>query len=440
MTRDFDKHEREDERPSSRNTSSGRNGEERSPRPARPRLNRETVDRAWESGAPPKHADYRARNNSRPASRDNWRRDQSAGSSSAQYSRTNRKPFDRDNRQQSERPPYGNADSRPRPYNGGARNFNDQRNNDRPNYTERPPRNNSSEQGAPRNYAPRPYNGDRPQGQRGGYQPRPYNGNRPQGQRGGYQPRPHEGDRPQGQRGGYQPRSFNRDEQRPAHNFERDERPPRNFERNQQGPREYQQRPPQNARWRSRPSMQPDYAPHRYDAPKPAPQSERFEGDYEQFNTQEAPQHSSDQFRDRPDRQPNRERTEERAEQPVERHVTRLPDGRVLKGSRPVQRKNAQFWTEVAHETEALITPVETPIDPEVTNTPRTELEIPPTTQSGEAPPLTKVQRKAQAKPRTASAVVRGKKVGTKKAATKAEKPRSTGPKPSQRGHKWPTT
>jgi hypothetical protein len=35
--------------------------------------------------------------------------------------------------------------------------------------------------------------------------------------------------------------------------------------------------------------------------------------------------------------------------------VTRLPDGRVLKGSRPAQRKNAQFWTEVAEDTEDLL-------------------------------------------------------------------------------------
>jgi len=41
--------------------------------------------------------------------------------------------------------------------------------------------------------------------------------------------------------------------------------------------------------------------------------------------------------------------------------MTRLPDGRVLKGSRPAQRKEAQFWTGIANETEGLIKQVETP-------------------------------------------------------------------------------
>ena len=40
--------------------------------------------------------------------------------------------------------------------------------------------------------------------------------------------------------------------------------------------------------------------------------------------------------------------------------MTRLPDGRVLKGPRPAQRKNAQFWTGIANETEELVKQVET--------------------------------------------------------------------------------
>ena len=38
-----------------------------------------------------------------------------------------------------------------------------------------------------------------------------------------------------------------------------------------------------------------------------------------------------------------------------ERHVTPLPDGRVLKGPRPVQRKNAEFWTDIAQNTDELL-------------------------------------------------------------------------------------
>src|SRR5205823_9616036 len=90
MTRDFSKQRRDDERPSSRNSSSGRYGEERSPRPARPRLNREAVDRAWENGAPQNHADYRGgRNSNRHGQppRDSRQRDSQFDQSSARYSR-----------------------------------------------------------------------------------------------------------------------------------------------------------------------------------------------------------------------------------------------------------------------------------------------------------------------------------------------------------------
>src|SRR5262249_25427869 len=53
--------------------------------PARPRLNRATVDRAWENGAPHRHADYKPRHpneagtnrtNHRPNSQRNWRNTQ----------------------------------------------------------------------------------------------------------------------------------------------------------------------------------------------------------------------------------------------------------------------------------------------------------------------------------------------------------------------------
>ena len=76
MTRDFNKQRRDDMRPSSREQSSNRYGDERSPRPARPRLNRKSVDRAWESGAPSHHADYRTRSNNGnrgQAPRNDWR-------------------------------------------------------------------------------------------------------------------------------------------------------------------------------------------------------------------------------------------------------------------------------------------------------------------------------------------------------------------------------
>src|SRR5260370_30416906 len=83
MTRDYNNQPRDDMHTSSRNQSSNKPGDEQSPRPARPRLNRQTVDRAWESGAPNKHADYRPRSggyNGHPP-RKNWRNKQQNGPS-----------------------------------------------------------------------------------------------------------------------------------------------------------------------------------------------------------------------------------------------------------------------------------------------------------------------------------------------------------------------
>src|SRR5436305_6349316 len=125
MTRDFSKQRRDDERPSSPNSPSGRYGEERSPRPARPRLNRAAVDRAWENGAPPKHDDYRPRRNNSndrngPPARDNRRHASqfdhpsaqnsrnSYGSQRSYGSRSSGRPLDnrQDNNRSTERTPY----------------------------------------------------------------------------------------------------------------------------------------------------------------------------------------------------------------------------------------------------------------------------------------------------------------------------------------------
>src|SRR5579883_1476055 len=61
MTRNFSNRRRDDMRPTSRTSSSGRYREEQSSRTSRPRLSRDAVDRAWENGATRKYADYRAR-------------------------------------------------------------------------------------------------------------------------------------------------------------------------------------------------------------------------------------------------------------------------------------------------------------------------------------------------------------------------------------------
>src|ERR1700693_572238 len=112
MTRDFNKPGRDDVRPFSRPQPSNRPGDERSPRPARPRLNRESVDRAWESGAPAQHADYRTRGNNGnrgQAPRNNWSGNAQNGQNrqGGQYPARNNHPG---------RPSYGDRPASPRRY------------------------------------------------------------------------------------------------------------------------------------------------------------------------------------------------------------------------------------------------------------------------------------------------------------------------------------
>src|SRR5258708_3276063 len=138
MTRDFKKQRRDNERPYSRNSSSSRYGEERSPRPARPRLNRDMVDRAWENGARRDHPDYHAqRSDQNQSPRDNRQRYQQP---TAQNSRNNRRPYG--NRQDGYRPGERNTNSRdgarPRPYESGMRKFDEQHYDEHQGYSNRP--------------------------------------------------------------------------------------------------------------------------------------------------------------------------------------------------------------------------------------------------------------------------------------------------------------
>ena len=62
--------------------------------------------------------------------------------------------------------------------------------------------------------------------------------------------------------------------------------------------------------------------------------------------------------------------------------MTRLPDGHVLKGSRPAQRKNAQFWMEVAEDREELLEQVHpSPTEEKGTKEPLGQLHASPTEQ-----------------------------------------------------------
>src|SRR6266487_5208701 len=106
MTREYNKQRRDDSRPSFRNRSSNNYGDERAPRPARPRLNREIVDRAWESGAQHAHADYRPRSsNGQPprgnnGPRNNWHNQQPSEYSSSQNGHGGNRPSNNQRQEQ----------------------------------------------------------------------------------------------------------------------------------------------------------------------------------------------------------------------------------------------------------------------------------------------------------------------------------------------------
>ncbi|HLX57198.1 MAG TPA: hypothetical protein VKR83_09260 [Ktedonobacteraceae bacterium] len=379
MTRDFNKQRRDDERPDSRNSSSGRYGEERSPRPARPRLNRDTVDRAWENGARQNHADYRARNMQNGQSpRENWRRPQQSGQPSAYNGRTNnsgnsRTPYGNraDDRRPGERTPNRYQGSHPRPYESGMRKFDERQ------YSER------------RDHEYRPSGSEtRPQPREGGRYPNNRTPSRD-----------------------YEPR---RDD-RPANRFERDERPPRSFQRDDRSPRSFErdERPrgyyrerrqeraagrpdPQNPRWQSRPQR---FAPKSSNYPRQTSPREQFEGDYEQFDARTAPS-------------------------AIERQrEMRLPDNRAARRPREDQQRDAEFKAEIHQETANLIQHIE-PVEQASNDT------------TGEAAsgasPKTK---KARAGAHPASAKVRSRKAAAKQSDTNPDTPHL---RPSHRGFKWP--
>lgn len=324
MTREFNKRQRNDGQPPFRHQSPEHYGEERSPRPARPRLSREVVDRAWEMGAQYQHADYRPRNNGQ-SSYQNRHTNQSTGHTSPQHG-PNRSNTYRDRQNQ---------------YQG-----NNRRNESAP----------SDQRGPSNTHAQSFHPNRRPSG-------RFAQGNRP-------------------------PRFENNRPERSARS-----------EWNQENRRDNRNRfPPQRENT--------NYAPQ-----------EQFEGDYEYFsmdNTGSSP---------RPRRSfkpsPQGERT-------PERHVTRLPDGRVLKGSRPVQRQQARFWKDIHNETENLMGPDAQP--------PTTQQESPSKPEKRRTAPARKPTNPASRTHSTDEHLHGKKREGVDK------KPRSAGPRPSQRGFKWPSS
>ena len=374
MTREFNKQRRDDSRPSFRDRSSNNYGEERSSHPARPRLNRETVDRAWESGAQQKHADYRSRSNNGQPPRNNWRNNQQPSEySSSQNGHGGSRPYNnrqehyRDNPRSFER----TSDDPNGPRNPRARSFN-------PNNTNRQPYDNSrpGERRPYDNARPgerRPYDNSRP-GERRPYdnahpgERRPYDNARPGARRPYDNSRPDErsgpGARPDYRRDTnrpgnrderFQSQDRGRDNRRP--DFERNERP---FSNNRRGPTgQYSPRPgsdTRNPRWQSRTWTRREASPEeQQEHSSRTSYNEQFEGDYERFNNKEDRPAPRDIPRRSSRPEGNVSRGKPRQHEEEERHVTRLPDGRVIKGPRPLQRQEARFWTEVTDDTESLV-------------------------------------------------------------------------------------
>ena len=390
MTRDYNNQRREDPRSDSRGSSSGRFEGERSSRPARPRLNRDMVDRAWENGARQNHPDYRTRSDSKtPLNRDNRRPAQQTNRHSAQTSSNGRKSYAnrQDNYRPGERSTRSNNGPRPRTFEFSMRTFDDQQ----------------YDQYQRRGYSKQPYQDDYRQGTS-------RNTRRPDS-RSQYQGRDqYRGtQRREFDRNTSSPRSYDRDQQRPSREYDRDTRPTRSHDRDQQRPsRNTSESNVKNPRWQSRPEKRHDaYSSRSQENPRFEAEHELFEGDYEHF-----------------DRSSSTRPPTQASHIPEERNVTHMPDGRVLKGTLDEQHKKAEFWTEIAQESDELVKQVELEANSRV---------------ASDHPTGTSTRQRTNPRTRQASESKYERKTTKAKGRQSAPKQRSTGPKPSQRGFKWPT-
>lgn len=424
MTRNFKQHGRDDERPSSRNSSSGRFEGERSPRPARPRLNRESVDRAWEHGGRQQHPDYRPRGAARSPQprqqgqsfRDN-RRSTPYESSSNPSSRNSYRPS---NNYRNDRRP-DNRYARPERRYADPNSFESRMHAfDEDQYQERHRRSSSEDE---RPSYQRPDQGrDRPSGQSRPYPQRRYDSRNGAG-------RGSERDSRNGTG-----RSFERDARNSAgRGYERDARPNRGFGPNgnrnddrfdnrfdNRRANRYENRPDtRNPRFQSRPNR---FSRSHQRPIRPNSDAEQFEGDYEQYDASHEPV------------------------QRDERHVTRLPDGRVLKGGRREQREAAEFWTGVDQEAQELLSP-EAPVETDESDEVAQPKELPRQRRARVAAEKAEAEKKPR-RTRAASSEGHSKKASTrsaksdkaaKPAKTKSTKAPSSGPRPSQKGYQWPT-
>ena len=479
MTRNFSNQRRDGMQPSSRNSASGKYREEQSSRPARPRLSRDAVDRAWENGATRTYADYRPRQNppTSPAQRQ--------GRPAPAYERSrqpqNRRPYEPSQEtygtpRQGGYQPRQQPEGGPRPFNrpgyrapGGQPNLNNERWT-RPStpqqpggYTERneenrPPR---FRQDGPNNYnsAPRParfqqsgpnYRGANQPSRFQQDGPRNYdNASRPprfqqDGPRNPYsapQPSRFQQSGPNNYRGSNQPSRFQQDgpdnyrgpqRSRP---FERSDREREQFARGQRGNAPTGSRDNYNPRWQSRPGPQREYTHQQREYPTPRndnanerPGRAQFEGDYERFTDYE---HADT-------REPAAQI--ERPAPTYEKPVTRLPDGRVLKGPRPAQRKEARFWNGVEGETSELLAKVAPPQTPEESPLPQEQ----PVEEKKTPTRAARPKKPGESRTRKVKTVKSVRSEDAKPLSAKVARKNARGPqqpvtRPSRRGYKWPT-
>ena len=450
MTKNFSNQRRDGMPPSSRNSSSGGYREDQSSRPARPRLSRDAVDRAWENGATRTYADYRPR--------------QSSPNTPAQRQGRPAPGYERSRQPQNRRPYSASQESYGTPRQGGYQTR--QQSDTRPHYSNQPgyraPANQSGfngerwtrpssqrqtgdrperfeEQRAPRfqqDTPPSPYRGSNrsprfqqntPGAYRGNERPARFQQDAPPYRGSNRSPRfqPNDGPNSYGNTEGAP--QFQRENRAPqqARSFDRPERTREQFNR---GPRTNQPAPRRdsyNPRWQSRPGPQRDYTSARNDhAEQERPGRAQFEGDYERFNEYE---HTNRDEQDQPSA-------------PYTRPVTRTPEGRVLKGSRPSQRKQARFWNGVEGESQTLLSNDPTVSGKEESLTPQPEAAETTKPASRAARPKRPGESRAHKVKTVKTARAEGAKPHTDKVARKnARGPQKPVTRPSQRGYKWPT-
>ncbi len=435
MTREFNKQRRYDSRPPYRDTPSNFHGEERPSGPTRPRLNREIVDRAWENGAAHRHPDYQPRQNGKPhgqAPRNAWQKNSYGAPSSPNGSAGNR--------------PYGNRQDQ-NTYNNQYRQQSYQRQSPRQFNDDRGPRRQSFDrQSGPANYGgyerrERPSNTSwQSNNNNGRYtpgeQPRFRHPDSPQSRGSGSsfrptQPQPYQRGHNEGQRfqGGQRATGPER-----GYNSYSDRGPRQgNFRQHGNGYQPRTQSPRPGApirpnRWNGHDSQ------GRQDTTYYQPHTKQFEGDYERFGYENTG-YAGKRGVGASSVGANYEHTSQQA---PERHVTPLPDGRVLKGPRPLQRRQAQFWNGVSEETSTILKQVQASPSqeeprvqaPDMVSSPVDQQQAQVSRQGASRPtPVIHADTKKPAR-RIASAERR------KKAA--ASKTYPPGPRPSQRGFKWP--